>query len=184
MNLQSVKLGDQIVTELDFDQFKEFLARCAVLMYNRTGMRRMILTSHGAMPSHEQLVQMLATTMKLDDYHYVKTKINTLGGSRVKNREKNVTDSNEEIKRELREDVNARRLARAMVSDDALEYKSAKKIAEAMHTKLTGLQESDLSIQGSKDSRVGEKSIKSVGLNAVAGSNISEVIRFGLYDSK
>ena len=48
---------------------------------------------------------------------YVKERINTVGRARIVNREKGVTESNEEIKRELREDLRARRLAKAMLSD-------------------------------------------------------------------
>ena len=54
---------------------------------------------------------------------------------------------NEELRKELREDLDARRLAKAMTSDNALvsnskEVQIARKIADAMHSKITGLHNS------------------------------------------
>ena len=153
MSLQSVKDGYQVVTELDFNQFKEFLARCAIIAYNRPGMRRLILTSNGKMPSHEELVNMIASTMKLHDYSYVKDRISTLGKNRVINQNRGVEGSNEELRRELREDLEAKRLAKVMASSNVKvtsmtdasdgDYKTAKKIASAMRTKITGLDDGD-----------------------------------------
>ena len=150
MSLQSVKEGYQVVTELDFNQFREFLARCSIIAYNRPGMRRLILNSNGQMPSHERLVEMVARTMKLYDYSYVKDRIRTLGKDRVINQNRGVDGSNEELKRELREDLEAKRLARIMASSNLQGTKTsnrtnddeaAKKIASAMHTKITGLND-------------------------------------------
>lgn len=159
MSLQSVKEGYQVVTELDFNQFREFLARCSIIAYNRPGMRRLILNSNGQMPSHERLVEMVARTMKLYDYSYVKDRIRTLGKDRVINQNRGVDGSNEELKRELREDLEAKRLARLMASSNLQGTKTsnktnddeaAKKIASAMHTKITGLNEDDEESANSK----------------------------------
>jgi hypothetical protein len=152
MNLQSIKLGGSSLKDLDFDLLKQILARIAIIAYNRSGMRRLILNSNGKMPSQLELVEMLCKHMKLDDYSFVRDQINTIGRARVKSENySNLAERNEGFKKELRLDLNAKRLAQAMKklnfetnTSTRIEYEEkanniANNIANAMKKKITGL---------------------------------------------
>ena len=145
-SLESVKSGESSITELDFDQFRHFVGRCAILAYNRPGMRRLILNTHGTMPSQTELVEMIARHMHLDDYALIKEKINTTGMSRVKSlNSRGRGEVNEELKKELREDLNARRLAREQMKKTEIKDENnseANRISDALRKKLTGLDTS------------------------------------------
>ena len=84
-NLENVKLGEGSISTLDFDEFKDFIARAAVLAYNRPGMRRLLINSNGIMPPQSILLEMLIKTMKLDDFSYVTSQINKVGSLRATN---------------------------------------------------------------------------------------------------
>jgi hypothetical protein len=179
INLQSVKLGNGRVTDLDLDLLKELLARGAVLAYNRSGMRRLILNA-GLMPSQSDLIEMFCRHMRLDDYSYVSERILTIGANRVKNQNRvaNEGERNMELRKELREDINAKRVARAMKkiavteSDDIDRGRDrANKIANAMKTQITGIAlPSDVSMTGTSTS----SSLQGAAF-AAAGANISDI---------
>jgi hypothetical protein len=178
INLQSVKLGKGRVTDLDLDLLKELLARGAILAYNRSGMRRLILTS-GSMPNQSELIEMFCRHMHLDDYSYIRNKILTVGAARVinQNRKANDGEHNDELLKELREDIDAKRLAKAMkkiVNVDPASKREgrgrASKIANAMTKQLTGLQISNKSLASTASS----SSLQGTAF-ASAGAHISDI---------
>ena len=133
MSLESVKLKDGVISELTLEQFKTLMSKIAVLAYNRDGMRRMILQANTIMPSHEELVEMLARYMKLDDVAEVKRVIDDCGKKRIVERE-NKNYSKDDVKREMREDIIARRVGKEMIEEDPLS-----RIANTLAGKVTGL---------------------------------------------
>ena len=157
-SLQWVRMGKDQIKYLTFDMFQDFFARMAVLAYNKPGMRRLILNTNGLMPSPADLVETLCHFMHLDDFGWVKDRLNTVGRESVRNHNfRTVGEKNETLRGELREDVKGSRFSRMMTNADnhndrqegasAKEkeatgnegLKSANRIAEALQQRITGL---------------------------------------------
>ena len=118
-SLQWVRMGKDQIKYLTFEMFQDFFARMAILAYNKPGMRRLILNTNGTMPSASDLVETLCHYMHLDDFAWVKERLNTTGRESVRNHNfRSVGERNESSKTELRDDVKGSRFAQLMTSND------------------------------------------------------------------
>ena len=148
MNLEAIKLGHSAITALSLEQMKEFLGRAAIIAYNRQGMRRLLENSTNGFPSQKELIEMFCRHMHLDDYSFVKDRINTTG----KRREQSLSGKfernsmiNLDLRNELREDLTAKRVAKVMkdrgIKETDSSTISADQIASSLLWKVTGLSQ-------------------------------------------
>jgi len=114
-SLQWVRMGKEQIKYLTFDMFRDFFARMAIMAYNKPGMKRLILGTTGVMPSPADLVETLCHFMHLDDFGWVKERLNTTGRDSVRQHNfRSAGEKNEVAKSELRNDVKGTRFAQLM----------------------------------------------------------------------
>ncbi len=114
-SLQWVRMGKDQIKYLTFEMFLDFFSRMAILAYNKPGMRRLILNANGTMPPAKDLVEILCHYMHLDDFTWVKERLNTVGRESVRNHNfRSKGERNEAAKGELRDDVKGARFSQMM----------------------------------------------------------------------
>ena len=110
ISLDSAKAGQKAVTTLDVEGIKDFLARAAILAYNKDGWRRLILTVNSSMPSQAELVVLLCKHIRLDNFEFVFQHLSTVGQQRIENtRKENRKKMVEALKNEHSADLLAKR---------------------------------------------------------------------------
>lgn len=155
INLQKAKLGQRVTRLISLENFKDILARIALLAFNKPGMKRLIIISNGVMPSIHDQIFSLAIYLHLDDETWVKNRIRTTGRETVGRLNfRSVGEKNTEKVAELREDLKGKRFARVLahlndpeheltggeeIDVDGEEASQVEKIAEAMQMKVTGV---------------------------------------------
>ena len=115
MNVQKGKEGKQVSRLVSFADFKDFLARIAILAFNKPGIRQMIMQDGGNMPQSTELIGMLAKYLHLDDIEWVKNRIRTVGKATVSMiNSRCAGELNLLTKNTLREDLKGTRLAKIL----------------------------------------------------------------------
>lgn len=139
MNVQKGKSGVKVSRLVSFVDFKDFLARIAILAFNKPGIRRMLVvgndttassasargeaTTGGAgeggggdrMPPPQELIGMLAKYMHLDDFDWVRNRVRTVGKATVSMiNSRSAGEKNLTTKNTLREDLKGTRLAKIL----------------------------------------------------------------------
>jgi hypothetical protein len=64
---------------MNFDDFKEFLVRLAIVLYHKPGLKKLILTMEGFMPKNSEIVDYLCTYLHLHDLEWVMCHLRTVG---------------------------------------------------------------------------------------------------------
>lgn len=119
MNVQKGKTGSKVSRLVSFTDFKDFLARIAILAFNKPGIRRMIINNRkdvgGIMPSPTELIGMLAKYLHLDDIDWVRNRVRTVGKATVSMiNSRSAGEKNLLTKNNLREDLKGTRLAKIL----------------------------------------------------------------------
>ncbi len=66
---------EKALSQLEIEEGKEMMARIALFIYMRSGMKRMILATQGTFPSPEEMVSCLIHYMRIDDTEFVNNHI-------------------------------------------------------------------------------------------------------------
>lgn len=106
---------------LNLDCFKDILSRIAVLTYNKPGIRKMLISTHGAMPSITDQIHGLAAYLHLDDIKWVRNRVKTISTATVSkiNARSEGDPKNPQTRIELRADLHAKRLSKLLSKGEA-----------------------------------------------------------------
>lgn len=86
---------EKALSQLEIEEGKEMLARIALFIYMRSGMKRMILATQGSFPSPSEMVNCLIHYMRIDDADFVNSHIRE-GKGRQTQAKLNYVSSSEE----------------------------------------------------------------------------------------
>lgn len=121
INVQKGKAGEKVSRLVSFTDFKDFMARIAILAFNKPGIRRIILSNsaQGVMPMSTELVGMLAKYMHLDDIEWTRNRVRTVGKTTVSMiNSRSAGEKNLLTRNNLREDLKGVRLAKMLSLGD------------------------------------------------------------------
>lgn len=111
---QWVKNGNDC-RSLPFSGFPDFLARMAVLAYNKPMLRSVIMSSEGSMPSPADICEAFCTYLHLNDVAWVKNCIQTIGRETMKNLNfRSIGEVNPNATSDLRNELMGKRLSHYM----------------------------------------------------------------------
>ena len=99
---------------LGYDEFLDCLVRLAIFSYSKPGLQRLILNINGFKPTAEEKVEYFAKYLHLDDQYWVKNQIETIGKETQRNLYSRSGDTNDAIKRYLRDDILANKMDRVL----------------------------------------------------------------------
>jgi hypothetical protein len=131
MNVQKGKIGAKVSRLVSFSDFKDFMARIAILAFNKPGIRRMILsdntTGSAMMPTAAALVGMLAKYLHLEDLEWVRQRVRTVGKTTVSMiNSRSAGEKNLLTKNNLREDLKGTRLAKILAIESDTDSSSSR----------------------------------------------------------
>jgi hypothetical protein len=101
---------------LNLDGFKDILCRIAILTYNKPGIRKMLVSTHGAMPSITDQITGLVAYLHLDDIKWVRNRVSTISSLTVSkiNARSEGDPKNPQTRIDLRADLHAKRLSKLL----------------------------------------------------------------------
>lgn len=138
-----VRRLEKPMSQLDLEDGKEMMARIALFVYLRPGMKRLILATTGIFPGPAEMVKCLLHYMGLDDSEFVNDHIK-IGKGRQTQGKLNYVSIHEAktIGREhYEEDLSYRRMAGSTVKKAALQSKMKKRAASKAAQELTIAQQ-------------------------------------------
>lgn len=103
---------------LEFPDFQELFARIAILTFNKPMIQRIVVSSQGKMPSYENQILALAHYIHLDDYNWVKHRLQTVGAHTVSLLDTRNGEINPMRKDLLRDEVKGKRIANWLAQGD------------------------------------------------------------------
>lgn len=158
MCLEASLVGQKKQPNLDIEDIKDFLARGAILAYNKDGLRRLILSANTTMPTHAELVGLLCRHMQLDNFDHIFQLLNTVGQNRLENtRKENRKQMVDNLKKEHQADLEAKRTEQKATK---LQETFDAQRATALHRILDPISDDDVQISECKQGS--EKSISDV----------------------
>eukprot|EP01041_Mallomonas_annulata_P001293 gene1293-2498_t len=118
INIERIQNGIPVQQYIDFEEFKLFLVRIAILAYHKPGMTMLIHAICGFVPDNKVMVESLAQYLHLPDQNHVREVIDTVGRLSISRYNLRSTgDKSNQVSHELRQDVRARRLAQILAVD-------------------------------------------------------------------
>jgi hypothetical protein len=121
-NMEKVTEEQPDTTCLKFEEFCPFLARLALVAYNKPGLKKIIVNINGSMLSPLEQINSLAYYLHLDDINRIKIHIDTVGretANQLNNR--SVGDKNTQLANNLRRDIRGNRLAKLLSTEKKLQ---------------------------------------------------------------
>ena len=118
IHMERVRQGESGVHYLEFEDFKDFLARLAIFAYNKPGMKMLVLKTKQFLPDAIHMVESLGQYLNLGDENHIRNLILTAShrvSSRYNFRSKG--EKNKKLVHELRQDLRGRRMALLLSAD-------------------------------------------------------------------
>jgi hypothetical protein len=111
---------------LTFEDFKDFFARVAILIFNKPLVKKISTKSTGKMPTFKDQINGLASYLHLDDMHWVRERIHTVGAESVRMvNSRSAGEVNHHTKVNLRNDLKARRVSNFLSDGETSGHHSA-----------------------------------------------------------
>jgi hypothetical protein len=153
IQIYAATTGGKPLQALNFEQFQDLFVRLALYMYNKPGMKKMILAVNGHFPSPEDIVECLCRHCNLQNFDAVKEHImtegrETQGAINFRAQE----EENWRAKEELIIDLRAKHAERAAKKEEALKKKREQ-------DKLKKQRE-ELGIEEEEETKSGKKSVQ------------------------
>lgn len=129
MSSERIKKGDQPLTSLRFEDFKEIIVRLALSMYNKPGLKKLIRASTGDSPSAVDKVQYLCHYLQLDDLVEVKRMLMTKAHKTQGDLNfKSQSESGSRIKHILEEENESRKIIRQLREGKILKHRTSARV--------------------------------------------------------
>lgn len=123
-NMEKANEEQPDTTSLKFEEFRPFLARLALVAYNKPGLKKIITSINGTMLSPLEQVNSLAYYLHLDDINRVKIHLDTVGketASQLNSR--SAGDKSGRTVSDLRNDLRGQRLAKLLSTEKKMQEK-------------------------------------------------------------